>query len=126
FVFFLMIGRPPRSTLFPYTTLFRSQPFDFGVQQRRVHLLARLFAGRQKLRPPCQFPHPPHQFHPPPEGHLRDGELHPWNRPRCHHRFAAVTASGNPIRRLLLIRMPRKFHRPPSPVPAMPGTSTAV
>src|SRR3712207_7914244 len=25
-VFFLMIRRPPRSTLFPYTTLFRSQP----------------------------------------------------------------------------------------------------
>src|SRR3989304_6455148 len=25
FVFFLMIGRTPRSTLFPYTTLFRSQ-----------------------------------------------------------------------------------------------------
>src|SRR2546429_5502298 len=27
--FFLMIRRPPRSTLFPYTTLFRS-PFTFG------------------------------------------------------------------------------------------------
>src|SRR5256885_3909272 len=26
FVFFLMIRRPPRSTLFPYTTLFRSGP----------------------------------------------------------------------------------------------------
>src|SRR3972149_10354160 len=26
FVFFLMIRRPPRSTLFPYTTLFRSCP----------------------------------------------------------------------------------------------------
>src|SRR6266487_6448005 len=26
FVFFLMIRRPPRSTLFPYTTLFRSSP----------------------------------------------------------------------------------------------------
>src|SRR3712207_9393101 len=26
FVFFLMIRRPPRSTLFPYTTLFRSPP----------------------------------------------------------------------------------------------------
>src|SRR3712207_7241769 len=26
FVFFLMIRRPPRSTLFPYTTLFRSVP----------------------------------------------------------------------------------------------------
>src|SRR5215475_15362104 len=26
FFFFLMIRRPPRSTLFPYTTLFRSSP----------------------------------------------------------------------------------------------------
>src|SRR5690242_21898936 len=26
--FFLMIRRPPRSTLFPYTTLFRSYTFD--------------------------------------------------------------------------------------------------
>src|SRR5258708_18973826 len=31
FFFFLMIRRPPRSTLFPYTTLFRSVPwFDTG------------------------------------------------------------------------------------------------
>src|SRR5258708_29063572 len=30
--FFLMIRRPPRSTLFPYTTLFRSRLF--GVRQR--------------------------------------------------------------------------------------------
>src|SRR3712207_7210568 len=29
-----MIRRPPRSTLFPYTTLFRS----FGLHDRRVHL----------------------------------------------------------------------------------------
>src|SRR5215203_6392615 len=28
FFFFLMIRRPPRSTLFPYTTLFRSPAFD--------------------------------------------------------------------------------------------------
>src|SRR2546425_12452857 len=28
--FFLMIRRPPRSTLFPYTTLFRSQTRDVG------------------------------------------------------------------------------------------------
>src|SRR3970282_2541546 len=27
-VFFLMIRRPPRSTLFPYTTLFRSRVFQ--------------------------------------------------------------------------------------------------
>src|SRR5260370_1109073 len=30
-VFFLMIRRPPRSTLFPYTTLFRSR--QLGVQK---------------------------------------------------------------------------------------------
>src|SRR3712207_7068250 len=35
--FFLMIRRPPRSTLFPYTTLFRSRPRD----RRRVARLAR-------------------------------------------------------------------------------------
>src|SRR3712207_6858963 len=29
--FFLMIRRPPRSTLFPYTTLFRSPDFDRAV-----------------------------------------------------------------------------------------------
>src|SRR2546425_13351569 len=30
FFFFLMIRRPPRSTLFPYTTLFRSHPSSCG------------------------------------------------------------------------------------------------
>src|SRR3712207_8025177 len=30
-LFFLMIRRPPRSTLFPYTTLFRSRFFGAGV-----------------------------------------------------------------------------------------------
>src|SRR2546430_9418883 len=34
FFFFLMIRRPPRSTLFPYTTLFRSL-LDEGVQRRQ-------------------------------------------------------------------------------------------
>src|SRR5205085_4888592 len=33
FFFFLMIRRPPRSTLFPYTTLFRS---DAVAQRRKV------------------------------------------------------------------------------------------
>src|SRR5215813_15005276 len=31
FFFFLMIRRPPRSTLFPYTTLFRSQGDRLGA-----------------------------------------------------------------------------------------------
>src|SRR3712207_8791108 len=33
FFFFLMIRRPPRSTLFPYTTLFRSQPGEALLRQ---------------------------------------------------------------------------------------------
>src|SRR2546430_12161203 len=41
FFFFLMIRRPPRSTLFPYTTLFRSQAGDFvrRAQLRRAAAL---------------------------------------------------------------------------------------
>src|SRR5437870_8988119 len=35
FFFFLMIRRPPRSTLFPYTTLFRSQQQRQGRRARR-------------------------------------------------------------------------------------------
>src|SRR3712207_5819317 len=46
FFFFLMIRRPPRSTLFPYTTLFRSRDRvalgigdgDHGVVERGVHV----------------------------------------------------------------------------------------
>src|SRR5688572_33407742 len=36
--FFLMIRRPPRSTLFPYTTLFRSDEGHHGTAQRIVQL----------------------------------------------------------------------------------------
>src|SRR3712207_6872942 len=34
FFFFLMIRRPPRSTLFPYTTLFRSAYISWGVRNQ--------------------------------------------------------------------------------------------
>src|SRR2546422_4480839 len=37
--FFLMIRRPPRSTLFPYTTLFRSYPFLIWGRRTRPFLL---------------------------------------------------------------------------------------
>src|SRR3712207_9145666 len=40
YIFFLMIRRPPRSTLFPYTTLFRS-----ALQDRAVDRLAVVVAG---------------------------------------------------------------------------------
>src|SRR3712207_8921727 len=42
FFFFLMIRRPPRSTLFPYTTLFRSADREFHL--RRVVVIAHMLA----------------------------------------------------------------------------------
>src|SRR5258705_9149133 len=40
FFFFLMIRRPPRSTLFPYTTLFRSLPI---FRRRSLRLFSTCF-----------------------------------------------------------------------------------
>src|SRR6202040_2782356 len=80
FFFFLMIRRPPRSTLFPYTTLFRSgddvgaaargvlQPPREVVERRSeehtselqspVHLVCRLLLEKKKnLRSPKHFSH---------------------------------------------------------------------
>src|SRR2546423_6220042 len=51
--FFLMIRRPPRSTLFPYTTLFRSQPVRRGRSPRGAcapHRRSRSRASRRRLR----------------------------------------------------------------------------
>src|SRR2546425_374627 len=52
YVFFLMIRRPPRSTLFPYTTLFRSMNDlvaeavdDFTLLVHHVVILKRAFAN---------------------------------------------------------------------------------
>src|SRR6266436_10433581 len=47
FFFFLMIRRPPRSTLFPYTTLFRSngerrRPMDALTDHPRLLFLGRI------------------------------------------------------------------------------------
>src|SRR5262245_62488894 len=48
--FFLMIRRPPRSTLFPYTTLFRSRGGD-RTSYKRVPTWDEF--------PTCPIPHPP-------------------------------------------------------------------
>src|SRR5689334_23570236 len=40
-----MIRRPPRSTLFPYTTLFRSVGGERGVERARVVVVARVHEG---------------------------------------------------------------------------------
>src|SRR5256885_15447966 len=63
--FFLMIRRPPRSTLFPYTTLFRShlvhvEPLPLVVRHDLVDRAARLRLGRSEehtseLQSPCNL-----------------------------------------------------------------------
>src|SRR5438477_4523578 len=83
FFFFLMIRRPPRSTLFPYTTLFRSVYMEcivshllkegdhisgaFGYWrseehtselQSHVNLVCRLLLEKKKT-PPYPYPSPP-------------------------------------------------------------------
>src|SRR3712207_1661027 len=80
-----MIRRPPRSTLFPYTTLFRSVPVPFVPSLCRGHAAERRPAGsggrRPQLGPTRRAPHtqrvaapPPVRqavFLPSPEGHAR-------------------------------------------------------
>src|SRR5258707_7046746 len=46
FFFFLMIRRPPRSTLFPYTTLFRSP----ALRRLRLHDADRRAAAQKRRR----------------------------------------------------------------------------
>src|SRR6266581_7082776 len=77
FFFFLMIRRPPRSTLFPYTTLFRSHwPAAWGRRSPRacaaraarseehtselqspVHLVCRLLLEKKKKQHNTQTTH---------------------------------------------------------------------
>src|SRR5256886_2685776 len=67
FIFFLMIRRPPRSTLFPYTTLFRSPvreppppPPAYRPQERPAPV-------REAAPPPPPVSHPQERAaHPPP------------------------------------------------------------
>src|SRR5437762_12999323 len=60
FFFFLMIRRPPRSTLFPYTTLFRSPEIEMGLielyrmtgDKRQLDLAAYILQGDDRLQLP--------------------------------------------------------------------------
>src|SRR2546430_8125202 len=51
FFFFLMIRRPPRSTLFPYTTLFRSR----RSKTMQVYFLGRCSSSLILAYTPCVF-----------------------------------------------------------------------
>src|SRR5258707_7374499 len=46
-----MIRRPPRSTLFPYTTLFRSNVLALGYVRKFGSLVQKLYRGQEKDDP---------------------------------------------------------------------------
>src|SRR3712207_9245634 len=87
-VFFLMIRRPPRSTLFPYTTLFRS-----GVGQREQHLV---LAQRQAV--PLLQP----AVHPPGQLAVRPEQANPRHRDRSEEHTSELQSRQYLVCRLLL------------------------
>src|SRR5258708_19317208 len=90
-----MIRRPPRSTLFPYTTLFRS----LLLRVRRLTCLRRRADPAARLGPRLQQDD-------------RGLHAHARDRRRAPHRWAdrGGGAAGSPIRR----------RPPPAPLPAPP------
>src|SRR6266496_5641206 len=87
FFFFLMIRRPPRSTLFPYTTLFRSRS---GVHWRRPP------AG-----PACRARRLPRPAHARPPG--------PLGRPRSEEHTSELQSRRDLVCRLLLEKKKKKI-----------------
>src|SRR2546430_12414867 len=97
FFFFLMIRRPPRSTLFPYTTLFRSPDLSGRTRgaRRRVRVPE---AGRSNV---CQPGRPPRTF---PAAEARDRKSTRLNSSHSQISYAVfclkkkkVTAHDRPI-----------------------------
>src|SRR3712207_7542113 len=71
--FFLMIRRPPRSTLFPYTTLFRSTEGDRAATRSTCGVQGGAAAGPQPPEPPALLLHPLLDFQDPLQQRLRSG-----------------------------------------------------
>src|SRR2546423_3409797 len=106
FFFFLMIRRPPRSTLFPYTTLFRSIP------KLRLILILNSFLGSSDS---LVFSELFHSLAPRP---LAAKE---WNN-RSEERFSR-NAETDIVCRLLLEKKKRTADPPaPSTPPRLPST----
>src|SRR5256885_7848215 len=77
-----MIRRPPRSTLFPYTTLFRSKRPSCSVLKMRIHSFARFKFGKVS--------------------HLENGALGRRMRMRSEEHTSELQSPCNLVCRLLL------------------------
>src|SRR5690349_23729724 len=104
-LFFLMIRRPPRSTLFPYTTLFRSSATSRPCRARgRRSSLPESEAKRSRSRAP---PSPPRIRCPPPRPcPLRRACRFP--RPRSEEHTSELQSRRDLVCRLLLEKKKKK------------------
>src|SRR2546426_12105345 len=94
FFFFLMIRRPPRSTLFPYTTLFRSRPPRRGTTWRRGCTNAPAHAARLPRVPQTSRPR-------------RGGRRRRTAPPRSEEHTSELQSPCNLVCRLLLEKKKR-------------------
>ena len=110
-----MIRRPPRSTLFPYTTLFRSPPDRIPGPYHRIlhscpdectHLPADCQQKQNHQEPGCPLP-PPHRIH------LPSFLFYPMRLAKCSFLFSSVFQSG--IFSVLSFFL-QPFHCPPDPL----------
>src|ERR1035441_2339006 len=108
-----MIRRPPRSTLFPYTTLFRSAGLLGGLgadRRHRAYLHTALAGARRHLSPAA----PPPREEPQPDRGVRGAP-----RPRGGNPGGAAAVAprtGGPPRR----------YRKADPLPGWPGPGGAI
>src|SRR5690242_21043390 len=96
-LFFLMIRRPPRSTLFPYTTLFRS------YMSRQVFMV---FFGDKRWDDKPADAHGEDELD---AGAARHAEaLHPHESPRSEEHTSELQSHVNLVCRLLLEKKKKK------------------
>src|SRR5688572_32265626 len=99
-VFFLMIRRPPRSTLFPYTTLFRSQLV--GVQRVEPVELDEPVDHAELAGPPGVLQRP---------RRADDGVVVVVLQPRSEEHTSELQSQSNLVCRLLLEKKKKKRKR---------------
>src|SRR5258706_8414333 len=74
-----MIRRPPRSTLFPYTTLFRSRQSHSGRERRAVHMVGKPADANRTAASDRQIENLLGDFRHP----VEDGAASGWRRRAC-------------------------------------------
>src|SRR5690606_41765320 len=100
YFFFLMLPRPPRSTLFPYTTLFRSR----DKRNNRVYRRAESHSARKRFTPSAR-PRQPDEL----PKHLGAGTLIGWSIvERSEEHTSELQSRENLVCRLLLEKKKNK------------------